>query len=205
MDDDEYAELARALLARMGEFIGQSEPGENLIPLHRAYTVVKNTVAARNPDSEISKSKRRLEDAQRTVDELRDKQQRQERESAKANAERQARWARQAGPHDAWKGLDREARKGRILTVLGGESLTRGEIAKRLPREYPDIDIYSGGNELVPLLNDMLAAGELEREKEPRAPNCTIRANSGYRWRWRRSRKPLSPALLALEQRLKEV
>ena len=85
----EYVDLARELLDKMNEFIHASEPGEALIPVHKAYTVVKHTVEAADPDSDIARNKRRLEDARRSLDEMRDKT-REQKEQQEAKSARTA-------------------------------------------------------------------------------------------------------------------
>jgi hypothetical protein len=103
---------------------------------------------------------------------------------------------------EGWTGLDRNVKMGRILSALGDDGLTRSEIAERIEGAQPGITVYD--SDVLPLLNEMLATGEAEREKEPRTPNCTITARGGYRWRWRRRIPNMSPEMQDLEQRLKE-
>lgn len=125
MTGDEYTELGRELLDKMKEFIHASEPGESLIPLHKAYTVVKTTVDAADPDSEVARNKRRLEDARRTLDEIRerDRERNQRRNSDQGTREERNRAMDEA--REGWTGLDRNVKMGRILTALGREGLTR--------------------------------------------------------------------------------
>jgi hypothetical protein len=199
--DDWYVELARELLDNLSEFIRGSEPGEALFPLHKAYTVIKRTVDAADPDSDISKRKRELEDAQRRLADLRDGNRRRSEQQQAAETHWTQEREKMNEARDAWKGLDRNVKMGRILTALGDDALICREIHKRIEEAHPGISVYE--SDLVAPLNKMLAAGELEREKEPRGPNCKITAKGGYRWRWRR-RTVMSPELQRLEQRLKE-
>lgn len=202
MSSDEYIELARETLSKLNEFIHASEPGRSLIPLHEAYSVIKTTVDAADPESEISRERKRLEDARRTLDEIEAREsERKERQEADRRQREQKR-QEHAQKRNAWLGLDRDVKRGRVLTALGSGGLTRRQIVAQLRAADPEMDVYE--NDVVGLLGEMLTMGELEREKEPRSPNCSITAKGGYRWRWRRSRTEMSPELQQLEQRLKE-
>ena len=177
MADNEYVELARELRNKMREFIHESEPGEAVIPLHKAYAVVKAVVEAADPDSEVSRRKRRVDDAHRTLDEMRDhERQREEQKEAEClERERQQREGRES--RESWTVLDRNVKMGRILTALSTDALVRREIVERINVSHPGISVYE--SDIVALMNEMLAAGELEREKEPRGPNCSITAKGG--------------------------
>jgi hypothetical protein len=202
MTHEDYVGLARELLDTMRKFLRASEPGDNLIPIHKAFTVVKQTVDAADPDSEIARNRRRLEDAQRSLADIRDQrresEERQEADRAKRERERNKQNDARAG----WTGLDRNVKMGRILTAMGADALVCKQIVKRIALAYPDICVYE--SDIRPLMDEMIATGELEREKEARGPNCTITAKGGYRWRWRRSRAELPLQLQDLEKRLKE-
>ena len=107
--------------------------------------------------------------------------------------------ARALAPSDAWHELERDVKKGRILTALADDALIRREIIQRINNTY-GLRLYD--NYIDPLLKEMVAGGELERQKEPKTPNTTVSAKGGYRWRWHRATS-LSPELQDLERRLK--
>jgi soluble cytochrome b562 len=195
MTSDDYVELARELLSKMSEFIHASEPGEPLNALNTAYTVVKRTVEAAKPDSELAKKKRALRTLEETVAEEKEKA---AADRAKWEAERK----KMREEREGWTRLDRNVKVGRILTALGSDALILREIVERIQEEHPGISVYE--NDLRGPLAEMLARGEVERQKEPRGPNHEMKGRSGWRWRWHRSAPEMTPELQDLEQRLKD-
>lgn len=185
--NEEYREMVEEARTVIGKLLDASQP-DAWLRLRAEYGELRRALALDDKANDL------LQQAENLRQQIAQKQD--------LEAERAAQHQEYGRRRDAWRRLDREVKKGRILTALGGDGLTRREIVKRITEVYPDTDLYE--NDLAALLNEMLAAGELEREKEPRSPNCTVKATSGYRWRWRRNSASLSPELADLEQRLKE-
>ena len=84
MTHDEYIELSRDTLEALRKFIRASEPGKSLIPIHTAFSVIKSTIEAADPDSEIATARRRA-DEQRE----RSQQDRERRDAEQSERERQ--------------------------------------------------------------------------------------------------------------------
>ena len=196
MSEEEYEELGRDLLDKMREFIQASEPGEPLIPLHKAYAAVKGALDAADPDSEVNRRRRSLEEISRQLEDLR-RQKRKADEKKKANhdrwqAEHDAFFARR----NAWMGLSATEREHQILNVLDGEQLGANEITERINGQRDDWQLYV--RDLKGLLPKMVGRGELQRVKEPRTP-----ASRQFRWLHYRETRTLSPELEAMERALK--
>lgn len=116
--------------------------------------------------------------------------------------ELEAAWWHSKQARDAWRTLDAAVKRAWIVDALGDHGLLRHEIAERVTELHPGVEVsYSG---VSATLKDLLTAGEIEREREPRTPNCSTTAKSGWRWRWRRRQGVLSPELRDLEQQLRE-
>lgn len=101
----------------------------------------------------------------------------------------------------AWLSVSTQVKLGWILNALGDDALIQRELHKRVEAAHSEVRVYD--TDLSRPLRLLREAGELTRDKEPRGPNCVVKANSGFRWRYRRSTH-LTPEVRDLERRLRE-
>lgn len=192
--DEEYRGLVEDVRDAMQNLFDAARP-DGWTELRRAYTEVDTAL--------------RLDEAHTQLSEIRDElsahveRQKDSNDSVRRQQEeRQEEWRRHMEEKRAWRALDPSVKEAWILEAIGDDALTKREIVDRLRGAHTGVDIFE--SRLVAPLNDLLAAGELEREKEPRTPNCTVTKGSSWRWRWRRRRPELSDEMRGLEQQLGE-
>lgn len=141
-DSAEYIELCKTAKDAIRDVIKASEPGSGW-KLHVAYNDLKAV---------IEKSKGKGADEPR-LPESRDEE---------VNAERNLRWEHEK----AWNATRGERRQRLILEALRSDRLTLREIAERLNGQHADRFGRVYDSMLRGEVYKMLAAGELERERE---------------------------------------
>lgn len=163
---EEYRQLIEEAHGALYDVLKQTEPGAGLT-LHHALNELNRMLDRDDRDS--------LLDAQR-----------QQQEAARAERDE---WDRQYRERQqTWRTMPQHERERLLLDALADKALTKREIARAMDELRDDMDIHESN--IANLVEQMLIAGEIEREREPRG-------ESGKQFRWRYTRRTKLDGVIA--------